>query len=128
MAEIMLFLLALACGLVQGEWSAPDSIPIPCGKSTCDIWTEYCHFKTCMKCNTDVCSMSLSPGGRPVQCYFYCMDVKKMMQLKVLEETTSPALQTSTDTFTKAPGEEKGMTRPVFEPGTLRTLERRSNN
>ncbi|XP_021343952.1 uncharacterized protein LOC110443849 [Mizuhopecten yessoensis] len=61
----------------------------------------------CMKCNTDVCSMSLSPGGRPVQCYFYCMEVKKkMLQMTVLEDTTSPALQTSTDTFTKAPAQQ----------------------
>ncbi|XP_033746584.1 uncharacterized protein LOC117331799 isoform X2 [Pecten maximus] len=88
MLRIVIFLLELSLGLGFRKWKAPDSIPIQCGDVKCDIWTQYCHNMVCRQCNPDVCNQALGPGGRPLQCYFYCTDVKEKMQ--IIEHKTPP--------------------------------------
>ncbi|XP_033746583.1 uncharacterized protein LOC117331799 isoform X1 [Pecten maximus] len=100
MLRIVIFLLELSLGLGFRKWKAPDSIPIQCGDVKCDIWTQYCHNMVCRQCNPDVCNQALGPGGRPLQCYFYCTDVKEKMQIIVFKDGTSSTQQTTDRTIT----------------------------
>ncbi|XP_069101104.1 uncharacterized protein [Argopecten irradians] len=113
---VVMVLVLTVRGLALQDWDTPDTIPVACGHVTCDIWTQYCHHGMCMECSTAVCNLPLVSGGRPIQCYFYCMDVKKNIEAAELEERNPLTLPTMPQSFTTSSGQQPQQEDPLHSP------------
>ncbi|XP_069110002.1 uncharacterized protein [Argopecten irradians] len=113
---VVMVLVLTVRGLALQDWDTPDTIPVACGHVTCDIWTQYCHHGMCMKCSPAACNLPLVSGGRPIQCYFYCMDVKKNIEAAELEERNPLTLPTMPQSFTTSSGQQPQQEDPLHSP------------